>query len=71
MEIDSIAPNLELGTRLRLVFSFTPQPFYLLGMSRRYTLAIRLGGTQNWSGHYGDEKNLVHVPIIELRLSSP
>jgi hypothetical protein len=40
------------------VVSFTPQPFYPRGKSRRYPLGRRLGGRQSRSGRYGEVKIL-------------
>jgi len=46
----SIAPPiLDLGTRRRLVVSFTPRPIYPHGKSLWYPLNMRLGGPQSRS----------------------
>jgi hypothetical protein len=57
---------LDLGTRWRWVVSLTPRPLY-----PRYPLDRRLGGPQSRSGRSGEEKNLLPLPEIEPRLSSP
>jgi hypothetical protein len=41
---------LDLGTRWRLVVSFTPRPLY------PYTVDRRLGGLLSWFGRRGEEK---------------
>jgi hypothetical protein len=48
---------LDLSTRWRRVFSFTPLPLYPQGKSPWYPLDRRLGGPQSWSGCSGEEKN--------------
>jgi hypothetical protein len=48
------------------VVSFTPQPLYIRDLFER-----NLDGLQSRSGHYGEEKNLLSLPGIELRASSP
>jgi hypothetical protein len=62
---------LDLGTRWRYMFSFTPRPLYLRGKCPRYPLYRRLGGPQSQSGRCGVEKNLLPMPGIEPRPSSP
>jgi hypothetical protein len=53
-----IAPHiLDLGTRWRLVVTFTPRPLYLQGKSPWYSLDRRLGEPQSRSGRDGEEKN--------------
>jgi hypothetical protein len=49
---------LDLGTRWRLVVSFTPRPLYPRGKIPRYPLDRRLGGPQNRSGRRREEKIL-------------
>jgi hypothetical protein len=49
---------LDLSTRWRSVVSFTPRLLYPRRKSPRYPLDTRLGGSQSWSGHCGEEKNL-------------
>jgi len=39
------------------VVIFTPGPLYIPGKSHWYNLDTRLGGSQNRSGHGGEEKN--------------
>jgi hypothetical protein len=53
-----IAPCiLDLGTRWRLVVSFTSRPLYPQWKSPCYPLDRKLDGFQNRSGHGGEEKN--------------
>jgi hypothetical protein len=52
----SIIPG--LGTRWRWTISFTPQPLYPRGKSRRYPLDRGLGGPQSRSECYGEKKNV-------------
>jgi hypothetical protein len=40
-------------------------PLCLQAKRPRYPLNRELGGTQDWSRCFGDEKNLLHVPGIE------
>jgi hypothetical protein len=62
-----IAPRiLDLGTRLRWVVSFTPQPLYSQGKIPCYPLDRRLGGPQSRCGCGGEEKNSQPPPVIEL-----
>jgi hypothetical protein len=49
---------LDLGSRWKLVVSFTSRPLYSRGNSYGYPLDRRLGGSQSWSGRYEEEKNL-------------
>jgi hypothetical protein len=56
---------LDLGTRWRLVVSFTSRPLYTKGKSTRYPLDRRLGGPQSRSGRGGEEKNSQPPPRIE------
>jgi hypothetical protein len=49
---------LDLGTIWRWVVSFTFQPLYSWGKSRRYPFDRRLGGPQSRSGQRGEEKIL-------------
>jgi hypothetical protein len=61
-----IAPCiLNLSTRWRSVVSFMPWPLYPQGKSPWYPLYRRLGGPQNWSGHFGEEKN--SQPLLRLK----
>jgi hypothetical protein len=62
---------LDLGTRWRRMVSFTSRPLYSRGNSPRYPLDRRLGGPQNWPGPCVVGKNLLSLPGIELRPSSP
>jgi hypothetical protein len=53
-----IYPNfLDLGTRWRLVVSFTPRPLYPWGKSPWYPMDRRLDGTQSLSGRRGEEED--------------
>jgi hypothetical protein len=61
---------LYLGTRWRLLVSFTPLPLYPRGKSPRYPLDRRLGGPQSLSGHCGVENNFLTLLVIEPRSSS-
>jgi hypothetical protein len=49
---------LDLSNRWRWVVNFMPWPLYSHGNSPRYPLDRRLGGPQNQSKCYGEEKNL-------------
>jgi hypothetical protein len=61
-----IAPRFfDLGTRWRLVVSFTPRPLYPQGKSPWYPLDKRLGEPQSRSGRGGEEKNSQPPPGIE------
>jgi hypothetical protein len=60
----------ELGTRWWMI-SFTSRPFYPRGKSRRYPLDRRRGGAQSRSELCGEQKNLMTLPEIEPRSSSP
>jgi hypothetical protein len=57
---------LELRTRWKWVVSFTPRPLYPL-----YPVNRRLGEPQSRSGPYGVEKNILPLPRIEPRPTSP
>jgi hypothetical protein len=57
--------------RWRWVVSFTPWPPYSRGKSPHYPLNRRLGGTQSRSWHCEEEKNVLSLPGIESRQSSP
>jgi hypothetical protein len=48
---------LDLGTRWRLVVSFTPYPFYPQIKRSWYPFDRRLGGPHSRSGHGGEQKN--------------
>jgi hypothetical protein len=37
-------------------------------MKTNYSVNCRLGGYQNWSGHFGEEKNALSLPGIEPKL---
>jgi hypothetical protein len=56
---------LDIGSRWRLVVSFTPRPLYRQGKSPWYPLHRRLGGPQNRSGCGCEEKNSQPPPEIE------
>jgi len=63
---EGIVPRiLDLGTRWRWVFSFTPRPLYTQGNRPRYPLDRRLGGSQFRSGRGGKENNSQAAPGIE------
>jgi hypothetical protein len=47
----------DLDTRWRWEVSFTPQPLYHQGNCPRHPLNRKLGGPQNRSGRYGEDKN--------------
>jgi hypothetical protein len=49
------------------VVSVTPRPLYS-GKTPRYPINMRLGGPQRRSGHFGEEKNLLSLPRLELRV---
>jgi hypothetical protein len=53
------------------VISFTLRPLYPRGNISWYQLDRSLGGLQSRSGHCGAEKNLLSLPGIENRPSSP
>lgn len=44
--------------------SFLPRPSCHRGKSWRYSLNWRLGGPRKPSGHFGEERNLLHLPYI-------
>jgi hypothetical protein len=57
-ESGDIAPRiLDIGTRWRLVVSFTLRPLYPQGKSSRCPLDRRLGEPQSRSGRGGEEKS--------------
>jgi hypothetical protein len=61
LESGGITPHiLALGTRWKLVVSFTPRPLYPQGKSPWYPLDRRLGGPQNWSD---EGLNFVYVKM--------
>jgi hypothetical protein len=61
-----IAPSiLELGTKWRLVVSFTARPLYPQGKSPWYPFDRSLGGPQSRFGHGGEEKNFQPLPGLE------
>jgi hypothetical protein len=62
---------LDLSTRLRWLVNFTPRPLYSRENSPSYPLNRRLGEPQSRSGRCGEEKNLLPLPRIESRPSSP
>jgi hypothetical protein len=55
---------IDLGTRWRLVVSFTPQPLYLQGKSAFYLLDRRLLDAV-------EKRKVLPLPGMELGLSSP
>jgi hypothetical protein len=57
---------LDLVITWRLMVSTTPQFLYSRVKSPQYPLDGRLGGPQNWSGCYGEEKNL--LPLLGIKL---
>jgi hypothetical protein len=59
-----------LGTRWLRVVSFTLSPLHPCGNSLWYPLYRRLGGPQSRHGSYIEQKNLLPLPEIELRLLS-
>jgi hypothetical protein len=61
-----IAPYiLDLGTRWRLVVSFTPRPLYPQEKNAWYPLYRRLGGPQSRSGRGSDEIISCPLPGLE------
>jgi len=54
---------LNLGTRWRIVVSFTPRPLYSRGEIPRYPLDRRLDGPQSRSGRGGEEKKPITAPV--------
>jgi hypothetical protein len=67
-----IAPHiLDLGTRWRWVFSFTPWLLYSQGKNPRYPLDRRLGGLQSQSGCNGKEKNSQPLLALEPLITQP
>jgi hypothetical protein len=62
---------LDLDTRWRWVVSFMPRPLYPRGNRPWYPLGRWLGRPQSRSGRCREEKNLLPLPGIEPRLSSP
>jgi hypothetical protein len=56
---------LNLGTRWRLVVSFTSLPLYSQENSLLYQLYRRLGGPKGWSAPYEEKKSLLPLPGIE------
>jgi hypothetical protein len=59
---DIASRNLDVGTRLRWVVSFTPRPLYPQGKSPLYLVDMRLGGPHSRSGRGGEEKNSQPLP---------
>jgi hypothetical protein len=59
---------LDLGTRLRLMVSFTPRQLYSRRNCPLYPMDMRLDGPQDWSGRW-EEKNLAPVgmrtPVVQ------
>jgi hypothetical protein len=55
---------LHLGTRWRLVASFTPMPLYPQGKNPQYIVNIKLGGSQSLFERHKEEKNLLPLPGI-------
>jgi hypothetical protein len=49
------------------VSSFSPWPHYFWGKFPQYPSDMRMGGTQGWSGHCGEHKNLSSLPGIGLQ----
>jgi hypothetical protein len=62
---------LDLGTKWRWVVSFTSPPLYPRGKRPWYPLDKRPGGQQSQSGRCGVGKNVLSLPEIEPRSSSP
>jgi hypothetical protein len=62
---------LDLGTRCRRVVSFTPRPLFPRAKSPQYHLDRVLGGPQSRSGRRGIDTNILPLPGIEPRPSSP
>jgi hypothetical protein len=62
---------IELGTRQRSVVSFTLRPLYYPGKNPLSPFDRRLDGPQKRFGRYGEEKNLLLLPGIKPRPSSP
>jgi hypothetical protein len=62
---------LELGTWWRWLISFTPWPLYPQEKRPCYLLNRRLGGTQSWSGHGGEEKNSQPLPGLKPLIIQP
>jgi hypothetical protein len=58
---------LNLGIRWRWVISFTPLSRYLKEKNPRYQFYRRLDEPQSRFKYYGEEKNLLSLPGIELR----
>jgi hypothetical protein len=68
--VRGIGPRiLDLGTRWRWVFSFTPRPLYPQGKSPWYPLYRRLGGRQRQTGRGGEEKNFQPLAWLEPRIT--
>jgi hypothetical protein len=59
---------LDLSTRWRLTVRFTLLPLYLRRTSPRYQLYRRLGGFQDRSEQYAEEKNILPLLGIEPQL---
>jgi hypothetical protein len=67
-----IAPHiLNLGTRRRLMVSFTHRPPYSQRKIPRYPPNKRLGGPQNKSGRGGEEKDSKPLPVLEPLIIYP
>jgi hypothetical protein len=47
------------------VVNFVPWLLRPQGKRPQSTLNRRLGGLQSWSGHFGEEKNILSLPGIE------
>jgi hypothetical protein len=61
-----IAPRiLHLGTRRKLVVSYTPRPLYHQSKNHLYPPDRRLSEPQNRYGHGGEEKNAQPLPGFE------
>jgi len=64
-----MAPDIHsFGARFRLVVSFTCQPHYPQGESPHYPLKRRLGGPQNGSRKFVEDKSMLPLSVIELLL---
>jgi hypothetical protein len=68
--IGNIAPDIILGTRWRIVVSFTPRPLYIRGKNPRYPLEKKQGGFQSRSRRGGEEKKFPvpvgnRIPVIQ------
>jgi len=58
---------INLGTRWSWVFSFVSWPLYVPGNKRSTYWFGRLGGFQNQSGRFGEEKHLLRYWCLPAR----